>query len=218
MVYLLLGQDNLSKDIQIKKLKQQFLPKETEEFNFDNLYAKELKIKDLQERLLCIPVRSPFRAVVIRDAHLLKEEIKKFILNYVRAPKKDMLLIMEAEAAEKKDVFLTSLSRHARVMRFKDAQRPDTFLLHRYIELRQPDCSLRILRELLDGGERPERILGGLRYAWEREFSSAQELKRRIKLLLGCDIDIKTGRLKPAFALEKLVIRLCALGKAAHKA
>jgi DNA polymerase III delta subunit len=216
MVYLLLGQDTLSKDIQIKKLKQQFLPSQTQEFNLDTLYARDASLKELQERLLCIPVHSPRRMIIIRQAHLLKEEIKEFILKYARAPRKDMLLVMEAEAVEKKDNFLSSLARYARVMRFKDAQKPNTFLMNRYIELRRPDYALRVLGELLQDGERPERILGGLRYIWEKDVSSAAELKRRMRLLLGCDIDIKTGKLRPSFALEKLVIGLCGLGKAAH--
>lgn len=77
--------------------------------------------------------------------------------------------------------------------------------------MNKPDYALRILNELLRNGERPERILGGLRYAWEREFTPGVEAKRRLKLLLNCDINIKTGKLKPNFALEKLVISLCSL-------
>jgi DNA polymerase III delta subunit len=36
------------------------------------------------------------------------------------------------------------------------------------------------------------------------------ELQRRLKLLLECDVSIKTGRLKPTLVLERLVIGLCA--------
>jgi len=51
--------------------------------------------------------------------------------------------------------------------------------------------------------------MGGLRYAWERGVHPA-EAKRRLRLLLECDIDIKAGRIKPEFALERLIVRLCA--------
>jgi hypothetical protein len=57
------------------------------------------------------------------------------------------------------------------------------------------------------------RILGGLGYTWERDVMAPLEAKRRLKLLLNCDVEIKTGRLKPNFALEKLVISLCGAAK-----
>jgi len=65
------------------------------------------------------------------------------------------------------------------------------------------------LAQLLKNGERPEMIMGGLRYAWEKSPLSPVDLKLKLKALLDCDIDIKTGRLQPDFALENLIIRLC---------
>nr|HPL83037.1 hypothetical protein [Candidatus Omnitrophota bacterium] len=65
-------------------------------------------------------------------------------------------------------------------------------------------------------GERPERILGGLRYSLENNVQDVKGLRRRLKLLLNCDIEIKTGKLKPVFALEKLVVNLCALSQPFH--
>ncbi|MCM8796267.1 MAG: hypothetical protein NC923_00035 [Candidatus Omnitrophica bacterium] len=216
MVYLLLGQDSPSKDAQIKKLKEQFLPKAIRDFNLDILYARETNIKELQEKLLFIPVHSACRMLIVKEAHLLREEAKKFILNYVRRPKKEILLILDAESLDKKDAFLSALSRYARLINFENRQKPNVYLLNKYIELRRADYALRILAELLRNGERPEKILGGLRYLWEKDIHSAAELKRRMQLLLGCDIYIKTGKLNAVFALEKLIVRLCGLGKTAH--
>jgi DNA polymerase III delta subunit len=70
-----------------------------------------------------------------------------------------------------------------------------------------------VLNQLLKKGERPERILGGLRYSWENSIATPLETRRRLKALLNCDIDIKTGRLKADFALERLVVSLCSLAK-----
>jgi hypothetical protein len=63
----------------------------------------------------------------------------------------------------------------------------------------------------LQNGERPEMILGGLRSNYERNVFKPLERRKRLKLLLNCDIEIKTGRLKPELALEKLVAGLCYL-------
>jgi len=215
-VYLFTGQDSLSKDIQLKQIKKEFFTKELEQFNFDILYAKELTLKVLQEKLLCFPVKSPKRIVVLKDAQLLKEDIKDFILEYVKNPHSKIILILDMNQQSKSDKFTNYLYRYVKTYHFKETPKIDTFTLSRSIELRKPDYALLVLNQLLKNGERPERILGGLRYVWEKEVAYPIEMRKRLKLLLNCDIDIKTGRLQPTFALEKLVIGLCSLTKSLH--
>jgi hypothetical protein len=55
MVYLLIGQDIAAKEIQLKKIKQEFLSPDLQDFNLDTLYAQEINLKDIQERFLSIP-------------------------------------------------------------------------------------------------------------------------------------------------------------------
>ena len=208
-VYLLIGQDVLAKETQLKKIKQEFLPKELQDFNLDRLYAKEVTLRDIQERLLAIPLKSAKRIIIIKDAHSLDRESRDFLLAYSKKPHKQLVLVFDFEQYDYKDEFIKGISAHASVMRFKETVNPDAFVLNRQIELRKTDSALRILNQLLKNGEAPERILGGLRYAWEKQSIANFDAKRRLKLLLNCDIEIKTGRLKPAFALEKLVVSLC---------
>jgi DNA polymerase III delta subunit len=226
MVYLFLGQDSLSKDIRLKQIRQEILPKETEQFNLDILYAKELTLKDLQEKLLCLPIKSQKRIVVVKNAQDLGGEIREFVLSYVKAPYKQVILILDIESnlgarsavtqQGNSNEFVNRLYRYAKIYRFRETKPLDTFALTRFITLKKPDYALKVLNQLFKNGERPERILGGLRYVWEREAASDSESKRRLKLLLNCDMDIKTGRIKPIFALEKLVISLCGPSKPFH--
>jgi hypothetical protein len=78
-VYLLVGQDSHSTDKIIAKIKQDSLPKQLEDFNLDRLYAKDLNLEDLQERLLCLPFKSRKRIIIIRNAQQLTSNIKKFL-------------------------------------------------------------------------------------------------------------------------------------------
>ena len=223
MVYLFLGQDSLAKDNRLRQIRKEFLPQDTEQFNLDILYAKELVAKDLQERLLSLPVKNPQRIVVIKAAQELKEEVRAFILEYIKSPDKRVILILDIDSFPahksatsqqlKLNDFVSRLNRYAKVFRFQEIKGPDAFTLNRLIDLKKPDSALRVLNQLLQEGERPERILGGLRYAWEKEASGPREMKAKLRLLLNCDLEIKTGRLKPAFALEKLVIGLCGMVK-----
>jgi len=214
LVYLVIGEDNFSKDAKIKRIKEGLFSKDIENFNLDTLYAKDLTLRDLQERLLCLPVNAKKRIVIIKDTQQLKEDIRSFLLRYLTKPIPQVVLVFESQRLDPKDEFFRYLLRHAETSRFKETVRPDTFTLSRQIELRRPDFALRMLHWLLKNGEKPERILGGLRYALLRSAVSHLEKRRRLRLLLGCDIDIKTGRLRPNLALEKFVVQMCCLDKA----
>ncbi len=209
MVYLLIGQDIAAKEIQLKKIKQEFLSPSLQDFNLDTLYAKEINLKDIQERFLSIPLKSAKRIIVIKEAQLLDEESQDFLLDFSKKPHKQVVLVLDFAQYDYKDEFVKGLSAQANLLRFKETVNPDTFVLNRQIELRKTDAALRLLSQLLRNGEAPERILGGLRYAWEKQDIQTLSARRKLKLLLGCDLEMKTGRLKPACALEKLVVNLC---------
>ena len=215
MVYLFLGDDSASKNLKLQALRRESLQKSIEPFNFDILYAPQISRKDLQEKLTYLPIKSSRRVLVIKDIQNLKEETKSFLLEYVQRPNKQVVLVLDVTQSQKSQSFIRQLVRYVRVVRFRETRPPDTFTLSRSIELRKVDAALRLLNQLLKEGERPERILGGLRYAWEKDTAHPAEMKRRLRLLLQSDIDIKTGRLKPLFALEKLVLGLC--GSPAHR-
>lgn len=216
MVYLFVGQDLPSKDIQLKKLKNELLKKDLEQFNFDTLYGQELNLKALQEKLLSLPVNAQNRLIVIKDAQDLKNEIKDFLIEWAKNIPKHVILVLDIDEMLKNEVFIKSLQAKAKVFRFKETIPLNTFNLTKFIEQGRCDYSLRVLANLLEGGERPERILGGLRYAIEKNNISRLSAQRKLKVLLNCDLEIKTGKLKPAFALEKLVVSLCYLAKPFH--
>ena len=212
-VYLFIGQDSASKDARLKKLEEEFLPPYTKLFNLDVLYGKELSLKGLQEKLLCLPLKSKKRIVVIKGSQNLKDDIKEFIVKYALKPRNQVVVVLDIDAYSPKDEFVKQVSRNAQVCRFKEEIRLDTFALSRAIDSRKSSYALGVLNQLLRNGEKPERILGGLRYSWENSAADISQLKRKLRLLLACDIDVKTGRLRPDFALEKLVVNLCCLSK-----
>ena len=212
MVYLFIGQDPPAKDIALKRLKEEFLPRKLEEFNLDVLYAEKLTLKDLQERLSAIPVKSHGRIILIRNAQELPKGLDDFICEWAGRQIKNIILVLDIEEEGKKAQFIRNAGRGAKVIRFKaEAVPPNTFNLSRQIEARHAANALKILSRLIKEGERPERILGGLRYSLEGGTVNSAGIRHRLKLLLNCDIEIKTGKLKPVFALEKLVVNLCAL-------
>ncbi|MBU1125629.1 MAG: hypothetical protein KKC84_06365 [Candidatus Omnitrophica bacterium] len=210
MVYLCIGQDPPSKHAFFQKIKENSLPAAVASFNQDTLYARELTLRDLQEKLLCLPVKSAKRLILIKEAQGLKKEVKEFLVRYCRKPSAHIILILDVERTDKYDLWLKEITGLAKVYRFREEIPPNTFTLGRQIESGKIDVALHLLHRLLKEGERPERIIGGLRYAWGKEGTAVLETRRRLKFLLRCDVEIKTGKLPPLLALERLVIGLCA--------
>ena len=209
MIYLFIGEDNFSKDTRIKRLKEECFSRQTEEFNLDILYGQDTNLKGLQERLLRLPFKAKKRLVVVRESQRLKEEIKKFLLSYAQKPFPHVVLILDSQRYNFKDEFTKRMSRTSRMLRFRESPEPDTFALSRAIESKRILQCLDILRQILERGGKPEQIMGGLRYVWDQDIRRPKETRKRLRLLLDCDIAIKTGRLKAQMALERLLTQLC---------
>lgn len=210
-VCLFIGQDAFAKDRAFARVKADFLRKDTQEFNLDILYGKDLALKILQETLAQLPLSSQKRIVVIKNTPALRKEIKDFLCAYVKNPHPHILLVLDALRYEPADKFLGYILKYSQVFRFREERTTTVFDLSRQLELKKADSSLRLLHRLLQDGKKPELILGGLRYNWEKKNLTPQQLKEKVKFLLRCELEIKRGRLKPSFALEKLVVGLCYL-------
>jgi DNA polymerase III delta subunit len=209
MIYLFIGEDNFSKDTRLKRLKEEYFTRQVEEFNLDILYAQDTGLKELQERLLRLPFKAKKRVVVVKEGQRLKEESKKFLLSYAKKPYPHVVLVLDSPRYIFKDEFTKRMSRMSRVLRFRESQEPDTFALGRAIESKSIHQCLDILRQILENGGKPERIMGGLRYVWDQDIRRPKETRKKLRLLLDCDIAIKTGRLKAQMALERLLTQLC---------
>jgi DNA polymerase III delta subunit len=215
-VYLFLGQDILDqensslKEKELNKLKAG-IPRQIRDFNLDILHCndRDFSLNILQEKLLFMGSGDCGRMVVVRNLGEAKPEVKDFISGYVRNPPPGIILVLDIEKVDRKSAFIEDISRYAQVRRFRIEAQSSTFVLSRLIETRKSGEALKVLHQLLDSGEKPERIMGALRASWMRYPADPLSLKRMLKTLLQCDLDIKTGKIKPVFALEKLIVKLC---------
>jgi len=209
MVYLFVGQDYHSKNIRLEKIKRQFFSKDLEYLNYDVFFAEELKLLQLQEALKRLPQKAKKRIVLIRDAEFLKKELKEYIISYVKKPIPSCILILDFRQFDERDAFIKSIIEYVNKFTFLSQEILDTFKLSKEIERRRIYPALKILHNLILEGTDPEMILGGLRYSWQNSFLSTQEKKKKLSLLLDADLSIKTGKLDPLLALERLIFCLC---------
>jgi DNA polymerase III delta subunit len=220
MVYLFIGQDSVSKDTALARLKKEILTEHTAHFNLDTVHGKDTTLQQLQELLLFMPSPGGRRMLVVRGIEELKPEAKEFLLAHVRKlagqkPGEGTVLVLDAGRSQPKDQFIDGLKACCKTVYFREERRWTVFDLARTMEAGKAAESLRILHCLLGEGEKPERLLGGLRATWQKNVAAPAELQRRMKLLLASDLDIKTGKAKPNLVLERLVIGLCGFRKLA---
>ncbi|MFA5099743.1 MAG: hypothetical protein WC547_02525 [Candidatus Omnitrophota bacterium] len=208
-IYLVTGQDVPAKDKALKEIKSKYLSALTEQFDLDTVYARDVTLKDLQEKLLYLAVSAGHRMVVIKQALSLKKDCKEYIEQYVQAPNPAVILVLEMEELDRKDRFSMAVSAHATIRQFRQEIHKTTFALADEIRSGRAAASLSILHQLLKSGQKPELILGGLRSGLSRNTADIASMRRLNKLLLECDLAVKTSTLKPSFALERLVVSLC---------
>lgn len=210
MIYLFIGEDELVKSEKIHALKKQLLEPRLEQFNYEAIYAKEATPALFKEALSRLPVSAKCRILVIRDALKLKEPLQEYFLSRLESLPKDLVIVFDITAIPKEEIpFLNKILKIAKVERQKAATSVNAFTLAKAIQMKQPQQALNILADLFTQGERPERIVGGLRYQLVELSHSAKDRADKIKLLLDADISLKTGRLKPSLALETLIVKLC---------
>jgi DNA polymerase III delta subunit len=216
-LYLLAGQDSPAKDAALEQIKQACLPAQNiRDFNFDTLYGREITVAFLQEKLLFLPLEAGNRLVVIRHCQDMKADVKEYLIEYCRQPHPVVTLVLEFSRYEQKDKLITALGSIAQMQVFKQDVVQNVFDLARMIEAGKSAESLRLLNQLLHKGEKPEMIMGGLRSSLTRS-GSPKTIKTVNQLLLQCDVTVKTGSLKPTFALERLVVTLCSLRIGLHR-
>ena len=220
MLYLFIGEDESAKQEKIHSLKSEVLKKGFEDFNYEAFYAKELTLPALKEALSRLPVESPQRIMMIKDVFGLQDELKDYFTAQIEKLPKDLIIILEAAVIPKEEsAFFNKISKYGKVIPFKTKERINAFGLARAIERKDADSALNMLVDLFRSGEKRERILGALRYQFVKSdsFSAApdslklKEKKEKVSLLLETDLNLKTGKVKPEFALETLVVKLCGL-------
>ena len=232
MNYLFIGEDEFSKDAQLQRIKQALFSPQLESFNFEILYSRDLSLKTLKTRLSALPVKARQRLILIRNAARLSQNIKEYLSTFLKQPLPHACLILDIRQVDQGDRFFSQISRSVKLINFRQSRKINAFTLARQIfsgprqghynrrERAAYDAvsisaqnrikpAIRLLRQLLLQGEKPERILGAFRYQLHQQGLDLCQRKKKLDFLLNCDIDIKKGRLKPEFALEKMIIKLC---------
>ena len=214
MIFLFLGNNPPAKTKEINDIKAKYLSaKDAAHFDFELLYADKLEADELKKALLALPAVSKKRVVVVKAIEKLKEPHQKIIAGFLAEKDAPVVLILDSDQTQIKGAFINDVRRIAKTTVYQDEARQNVFDMTRAMERRQPVEALKILSDILDEGDQPVQIMGALVWFWGRKRSDVplKRFQRGLECLQEADLNIKRSRLRPQFALEKLVVSLAGL-------
>jgi len=214
MTYLFLGPQNEQKEKNISDIKKEWLSTpDSLKFDYAVLHGHKCDPKILKKTLLELPGISQKRVVLLRDFHKLSAYNKGLIEAFLSSSFDHCVLILESSQAGEKDSFVKKVKPYATVVAPAETPKLNVFDITNCMSRKQYAQSLKVLSQLIEEGQHPLQIMGGLVWFWGRTKNrlSQARYEKGLKCLQEADLDIKRSRLKPDYAMERLVVRLCAI-------
>jgi len=215
MIYLFLGEDREAKEQKIAEIKKKCLPSnDASKLDFESLHGSKIDPPELKKSLIALPAVSCKRLILIRTVEKLNTQNKKILLDFIQSENEHAVLILDSDEASPKNSFLSKISAVAKVMRFGSGMvKKNVFDMTSAMENRDSPRALKILANLMSGGDHPLQIMGGLVWFWGKSKNrlSADQFKKGLLVLQEADLNIKRSRLKPEYAVEMAVTKLSLL-------
>ncbi len=211
MHYLFVGEDAFEKDAKIEELKRSFFSSpQASQFDYEVLHAHKLQTADLRKALLALPALSSKRLVVIRNCQKLSPSNKKVIVNFL-GESVDCEIVLDYFSFDWKSRFFENIRPYVKVFRFGEGEAVNTFRLLDVIMAGQKGKAVEVLSRLLSQGEHPLQVLGGMVALWRRKknWMPYQRFEEGLRILQEADLNIKRSRMRPEYALEMAVVKLC---------
>lgn len=211
MVYLLLGESGSRKNQRICDIREKILPTaDARQFDYETLDSKKIEASVLKERLLSLPTVAPRRMLVLQDIDELNEYNQTMLLEFLSSDPDHLVLILTAETLPEKSDFGKKIRALAQVVDFGQARAGTVFDMTRALERRQHAEALACLNKLLNEGEYPLKLIGGLIWFWRQKKGRISDAKfiEGLEALQEADLNIKRSRVDPDYAMEMLVVKL----------
>ncbi len=212
MMYLFLGEDSRAKDEKIGELKKKILAHpQSFQFDYETLQGTKLEEHHLKKALMNLPALSPRRLVVIREGHRLSPKNQDILVQFLEKAYDHAVIILDSDEWDHKNSFVKKIRKMVDLVEFSSTRKFDIFDLTRTIDSKKETEALKILDQLLSGGTHPLQILGAVVWFWKKSRGrfSGEQFKKGLLALQEADLNIKRSRLKPEYAMELLVVKLC---------
>ncbi|OGX07185.1 MAG: hypothetical protein A2Y06_05310 [Omnitrophica WOR_2 bacterium GWA2_37_7] len=148
--------------------------------------------------------------MILHTCQKLSDQNKKIILEFAQIDEDKVVLILDSDSAASKNSFIQELYKRAEVLSFSKGRPLTAFSMEEDILSCNPKGALQVLFVLLENGQMPVWILGGILSFWQKNKRRMAEsrYKKGLLELQEADLNIKRTRINVQHALEILVVKL----------
>jgi len=215
MIYLLTGNDKPAKEQKIAEIKTKYLPSDDAlKLDYQLLDGQKCDPAELKKSLIALSALSCKRVVLIQSSEKLSDQNKEIILNFACTAHDHVVVILNADSVSAKNNFFKKLASSAEVIHYgQGITKSNVFDMTRAMENRDCTGALKLLNTLLDDGNHPLQIMGGLVWFWGKSKNRllADNFNKGLLALQEADLSIKRSRIKPDYAVEIVVTKLSSL-------
>ena len=213
MICLLLGEDLKAKDAKIIQIKSaSFQDPQALNFDFELLDAAHLPADALKKALITLPVLSAKRLILVRNIHKFKTADAIVLMQFLTSPADHVDMVLESSQTAFKGE-LKDLAVLCAVSVFDGPPHGNVFDIGKLMTAGKAKEALALLNSFYMDGTHPLQIMPALIWYWGKEGRALpqERFERGLKALEEADLNIKRSRLKPEYAVEKLIVELTAL-------
>jgi DNA polymerase III delta subunit len=213
MHYLLLGTDTSLKDTQLQKIKREFFP-DGDSFRMDceTLDGFKLSTEKLKIALLSLPALAERRLIIVRHAERLSKENLTLLEDFLKSDQVHAAVVLDAMTWDAKSETRKNILLAVRTIGREEAAGSNVFDMMDFLGRGDSVRAIRILKEVVDRDGEPERVLGGMLWAWSNKLKPrvpAVKYKKGLLILQEADRQLKRVRFpERGYALEIALIKL----------
>ncbi|MBF0387515.1 MAG: hypothetical protein HQL20_06630 [Candidatus Omnitrophica bacterium] len=218
MDYLLHGTDLKLRDKTLADIKNAVLPSpDAARLDFESLDGHKLTPERLKIALFSLPGVAAQRLVHVYHAEKLPKETLEWLLKFLKAEHAQVALVLEADEWDDSTKTRGEVTKFLKKTGVSAPPPMTVFDMMNAVATGNSSGALRGLKVLLTNYEAPERLLGGMVWAWSNRVKgrvAAEVYKKGLLVLQEADIALKRSRFpEREYGLETAVVKLSLLVK-----
>ena len=217
--YLLLGTDVAFKDSQLAKIqKETFKDSDALRLDSETLDGHKLSAERLKVALLSLPALGRQRLIHIRQAERLTKQNIALLAEFFKAGHAHAVVVLDALAWDGTGEEHRSVRDAVKILGRPAEKGSTVFQMMDHVIAGEMAVALKLLKTLFERDEQPERLLGGMVWAWSNNAKPRlrpDAYKKGLLVLQEADNHIKRSRFpEREYALEVATVKLSLLTKA----
>jgi DNA polymerase-3 subunit delta len=113
------GEESYSLEQAVKRIRDILVPPDARDFNYQVFYGKESQATEILDSARTLPVFSPHRMILVKEAHQFPASELEILLPYLKEPIPETTLLFTAEKVDSRRKFFQEFKKRGALVEFK---------------------------------------------------------------------------------------------------